>query len=71
MPAMRAKSSNASVPTAVDMTVWCAAPAVSQAVAEAAKLGSGRQTARPTGRCGSGARGSTISTPLAARRVDL
>src|ERR1700741_2322408 len=49
VPAMRAKSSKASRPTAVDMAVWCAAPAVSHAVAEVAKSGAGFQTGTPAG----------------------
>ena len=49
-------------------TVWCAAPAVSQAAAEVAKSGAGFQTARATGRCGSGAGSGTTSTTFAMRR---
>src|SRR5699024_4679420 len=36
--------------SAVVITVWCAAPAESQQVAEVAKSGAGCQTARATGR---------------------
>src|SRR3954451_9045248 len=49
-----AKSRNASTPTAVDITVWCAAPAVSQAAALVWKSGAGRHTAWPTGSFGIG-----------------
>ena len=48
--------------------MWCAAPAVSHAVAEVAKSGAGFQTARPTGSFGSGAAGGTSSTWLATSR---
>jgi hypothetical protein len=55
------------MPTAVVMTVWCAAPAVSQQAALVAKSGCGFQIARPTGSFGrSGA--STFSTTFATRR---
>ena len=56
------------MPRAVDITVWWAAPAVSQAVADVRKSGAGFHTARPTGRFGSGADGSTTSTALATMR---
>src|SRR5690625_88819 len=67
-PAIVAKSRHASRPSAVVITVWCAAPAESQQVAEVAKSGAGCQTARATGRLGSGSSGSTTSTTLAVRR---
>ena len=66
--AISAKSSNASIPTAVVSTVWCAPPAVSQASALVRKSGRGSHTARATGRCGRGADGATTSTTLAVSR---
>src|SRR5699024_2821407 len=50
---MVARSSQTSRPTAVVITVWWAAPAVSQHSAEVAKSGAGSQTAQATGRFGS------------------
>ena len=44
---MVAKSSHTSTPTAVVITVWWAAPAVSQAVAEVRESGSGSCRAWP------------------------
>ena len=68
VPAIRAKSSNASIPTAVDMQVWWAAPACSHDVADVWKSGDGRHTARPTGSRGSGSAGGTTSTTFATSR---
>ena len=65
--AISAKSRQTSMPTAVVMTVWCAAPAASQHAADVAKSGAGFHTARPTGSLGrSGA--STFCTTFATSR---
>ena len=57
VPAISARSVSSSAPTAWDSTVWCGPPAVSQASADVARSGAGRQTARATGSLGSGSSG--------------
>ena len=68
MPAISAKSANASRPIARQNAVWCGPPATSHASAAVARSGRGRQTARATGSRGSSSSGSTTSTSFATSR---
>src|SRR3954464_11360807 len=68
-PVMIAKSRITSMPSWLVITVWCAAPAVSHAVAEVRKSGAGFQTALPTGSFGIGFGTAPLSTPPAPRRL--
>ena len=54
VPVISARSPRCSSVSAVDSTVWCGPPAVSQASVEVRRSGAGRHTARATGRFGSG-----------------
>ena len=59
VPVMSARSTRCSAVSAVESTVWCGPPAVSQDSVEVWRSGAGRHTARATGRFGSGALGAT------------
>ena len=54
VPTMSARSPRCSAVSAVDSTVWCGPPAVSQDSVEVVQVGRGFQTARATGSFGSG-----------------
>ncbi len=68
MPAISAKSTNASVVSALLKLVWCGPPASSHASAAVARLGLGAQSARATGSRGSSCSGPTTSISFATRR---
>ena len=57
VPVISARSARCSLVSAVESTVWCGPPAVSQHSVDVARSGAGRHTARATGRLGSGASG--------------
>ena len=68
IPAISARSANASLPIARHRTLWCGPPARSHASAAVAKSGFGFHNARATGRRGRASSGSTSSTSFSTSR---